>query len=251
VLVVRNYVNETGSVKAEMHFVHRNGASLAHFICRTRCDFCSARNQACFCPDALWQRSMLLGRHTFNSWMDWMRRAREHEAWERVEDRQEGPMISGITIHSNQYFFGKNPVVSQAHDAFIRMLGMNRPQADNFLNIKDASRTWLLSFKSSVNVDTSLTDSCITSLITCSMCGTSFANQSNLSRHIQTMHGEGLTFVCQLCGKVFHQRSNLLRHEMMVHLGLKPFECLECGKRFGSKPNLKRHQKKLHPFLDG
>eukprot|EP00475_Leptophrys_vorax_P029469 TRINITY_DN4331_c0_g1_i1.p1 TRINITY_DN4331_c0_g1~~TRINITY_DN4331_c0_g1_i1.p1 ORF type:complete len:387 (-),score=38.05 TRINITY_DN4331_c0_g1_i1:137-1198(-) len=50
----------------------------------------------------------------------------------------------------------------------------------------------------------------------CDQCERSFSVQSNLRRHIRTVHSDNRPFVCQVCGKTFNQNCNLKRH-LRIH----------------------------------
>ncbi|XP_078031914.1 uncharacterized protein LOC117263686 [Epinephelus lanceolatus] len=50
---------------------------------------------------------------------------------------------------------------------------------------------------------------------------------------------------CSECGKTFNNKTNLKVH-MLIHMGEKPFSCIICSKRFSTKPKLIRHMRR-HP----
>jgi KRAB domain-containing zinc finger protein len=86
----------------------------------------------------------------------------------------------------------------------------------------------------------------------CTLCGKSFAQRSNLAYHRQNKHTEGVDtdkekmLSCSQCGKFFVQKSGLSRHKR-VHTGEKPYSCTLCGKAFARWDNLSAHQRKIHP----
>jgi len=50
----------------------------------------------------------------------------------------------------------------------------------------------------------------------CEQCDRSFSVQSNLRRHIRTVHSDNRPYLCQVCGKTFNQNCNLKRH-LRIH----------------------------------
>ena len=44
----------------------------------------------------------------------------------------------------------------------------------------------------------------------CNLCTKAFSNQSNLRKHIKSVH-EKMKFKCEICGKEFSQKDNLQR----------------------------------------
>jgi hypothetical protein len=55
-----------------------------------------------------------------------------------------------------------------------------------------------------------------TLIFKCDQCERIFSVQSNLRRHIRTVHSDNRPFVCRLCGKTFNQHCNLKRH-LKIH----------------------------------
>jgi len=114
----------------------------------------------------------------------------------------------------------------------------------------------------------------------CRLCGSSFLAQSDLARHVETVHHrlrrwqcpscqfQGLQkghltthiasvhaterrYVCPECppGPTAFRgvtRSAVQRHTRRVHQGLRPYLCVTCGSSFASTSDLTRHRRRVH-----
>ncbi|XP_030563909.1 zinc finger protein with KRAB and SCAN domains 1 [Drosophila novamexicana] len=75
----------------------------------------------------------------------------------------------------------------------------------------------------------------------CSMCGNSFPNQTQLKSHLRT-HRNEKNYECELCSKRFNAACNLTTH-MRTHTGEKPYECAHCGRRFADRSTHRKHER--------
>lgn len=82
-----------------------------------------------------------------------------------------------------------------------------------------------------------------TSLLTCSTCGETFNNFSELIKHDST-HSVDKPYHCRFCGKSYSQKS-ILRKHLIIHTGER-LTCSICGIDFTQKSSLLRHVKRMH-----
>ena len=75
----------------------------------------------------------------------------------------------------------------------------------------------------------------------CNLCNKLFSNQSNLRKHIRSVH-EKMKFTCEICGKEVSRKDKLQRHKLSVHSKSSEFKCTVCERKFIQKDNLLAHK---------
>lgn len=81
--------------------------------------------------------------------------------------------------------------------------------------------------------------------VTCKLCGKNFNNNSNMNRHLKTVHQELKRHECSICGKKFTQAGDVKVHIKQVHETLK-HQCKKCNKLFKTVKSLNVHTKTEH-----
>lgn len=77
----------------------------------------------------------------------------------------------------------------------------------------------------------------------CPRCHATFKTNSNMQKHVRTVHENARPFKCDQCDAAYGHKNLLVEHVRTRHNGERPFECTTCGARFGRSSNLYSHMK--------
>ena len=80
----------------------------------------------------------------------------------------------------------------------------------------------------------------------CQLCGYAFFQNSQLSRHIKTVHMQLQQYKCDGCEYRASRKSLILRHKKAKHDGIKDHKCEACTFACSSSYNLKMHMMRIH-----
>lgn len=77
----------------------------------------------------------------------------------------------------------------------------------------------------------------------CPRCHATFKTNSNMQKHVRTVHENCRPFKCDKCDASYGHKNLLVEHKRTAHDGERPFVCETCGARFGRSSNLYSHMK--------
>uniref|UniRef100_A0A182LZW2 C2H2-type domain-containing protein n=1 Tax=Anopheles culicifacies TaxID=139723 RepID=A0A182LZW2_9DIPT len=81
---------------------------------------------------------------------------------------------------------------------------------------------------------------------TCSYCGISMTHNSNLLRHIDSVHLKRIIKRCEMCDKGFTSYFSYGSHMRSHHSTEKKYECKTCYRKFNHHSSLWLHNKRAH-----
>lgn len=78
----------------------------------------------------------------------------------------------------------------------------------------------------------------------CTACDKKFGERSNATKHFKSVHERQKNAICDQCNKVFAFRDGLVRHVRLVHENIRNFHCQYpgCGQSFKQSAHLKKHE---------
>ena len=76
-------------------------------------------------------------------------------------------------------------------------------------------------------------------------------SNSNLKRHIETVHGKKKEHKCEMCQNKFARKNTLINHMKEEHMQIKQAEIKalkskDCNKNFSRERDMETHEKKVH-----
>ena len=80
----------------------------------------------------------------------------------------------------------------------------------------------------------------------CDECDSKFGTNSNLQKHILTVHRKEQNYSCSECEYKTGQNGSLQKHIKTVHKKEQNYSCEECDKKFGTNGHLQSHIKTVH-----
>ena len=79
------------------------------------------------------------------------------------------------------------------------------------------------------------------SAVSCAKCNKTFADQTKLKRHSDSVHEKKDIFRCPNCDKTHTRKYVLKNHIASIHERKKKFECTLCKANFNLMKGLKKH----------
>ncbi|XP_058129192.1 zinc finger protein 62 homolog [Anopheles ziemanni] len=80
-------------------------------------------------------------------------------------------------------------------------------------------------------------------IINCEVCAIGFTHKNTYLSHMMSRHGIGKTYECEICNKQFKYYSTYNSHVNTWHKRVREFACLTCGMKFKARVDLKKHQR--------
>lgn len=81
----------------------------------------------------------------------------------------------------------------------------------------------------------------------CPRCNATFKTNSNMQKHVRTVHDNARPFKCDKCAASYGHKNLLVEHVRTAHEHERPFACPKCNARFGRSSNLYSHLKSHDP----
>ncbi|XP_067646445.1 zinc finger protein 502-like [Eurosta solidaginis] len=79
----------------------------------------------------------------------------------------------------------------------------------------------------------------------CELCDKPFATLDHLKKHVLSQHQNERKHICHVCNKSFTQLCHLKQH-LAIHMTGKPYQCPQCEGKFWRKIDLRHHMLKRH-----
>ena len=85
----------------------------------------------------------------------------------------------------------------------------------------------------------------------CDQCGNTYPSFQILKIHINHHHTNGRIHPCNECSKEFYTLKALMVHKVCVHLNIRPFKCRSCSYTSGTMSGIFKHYPRLHGGVIG
>ena len=132
------------------------------------------------------------------------------------------------------------------HIIFIIYLSSLNHLYSQFLNFEmDSSKNFNFSTKQYKEQHISIVHGEV-KIFECNVCSKTFAQNHELTIHIEPNHKQQRNHKCDSCGKYFTQSGNLNNHIRTIHEKQSIYKCDYCGKSSTRSVHLKNHIKTIH-----